>query len=217
MGDLRDQLKKAGLISAKKARKLGREDDAREHKRRKAERKGDQETLAELETDAERAARELHEAEAERRRLEAERVEAERLERQEREHWARVHEIIDSNRLRPGRGGGDWQFVASDGHVESIGVSEEVAEGLRQAMLAVVERPPRDADPEAHRFLVLPAEAALRVEELDAYAIRFLNLPARKPPLVVGADAAKETGTSTADAPTEGADPGAEDDFLSGL
>ena len=48
MGDLRDQLKKAGLISAKKARKLGREDDAREHKRRKAERKGDQETLAEL-------------------------------------------------------------------------------------------------------------------------------------------------------------------------
>jgi uncharacterized protein YaiL (DUF2058 family) len=217
MGGLRDELRRAKLLSGKTARKLDREERKREHEKRLAAQAGDEERLAELETDQDRRRRELQEEHEAERQAQIAAAAAAREARATRERQARIHTILDDNRVPPGGKDQTWCFVAGDGRIKELRVSRRVARALQRAELAIVERPEELAPEGSHRHVLVPWEVALRVEQLHPPAIRFWNHPERAglPLLEPEAAAAAAEGVTVTHATGEATFDEAE--FLQGL
>lgn len=148
---LRDQFKKANLLSDKEARRLAHE--ARIERTEKG-REG-------LDADAATRQRELEQLqgrERERSRREQERVEAERKQREE----LHAVQMLVAEAKKPGPGTVKFYFEAVDGSLPWLEVSPREAQEVRAGSLCVV----RSGAPGTHTYRLLPMEATRRVGRL---------------------------------------------------
>ncbi len=163
MGDLRDQLLKAGLVTDKQVKKAA----SAERRRKKA--KGHK-ALA-----RERAQREA-EAEAKRRqRIERDRAagKARAAQAATAEQRAQAEQIVRANKV-PGatRGGRRWYYERPDGRVPYVTLSDEAAEGLERGRFALVGSGPGN---DGRGVIVVTRDAAQRVQALDPERVLFLK------------------------------------------
>jgi uncharacterized protein YaiL (DUF2058 family) len=153
---LRDQFKKANLLSDKEARRLAHE--ARIERTEKG-REG-------LDADASTHQRELEQVQArtrERTRREQEQLDAER---KQREELLAVQALL-AEAKKPGPGPVKFYFEASDGSLPWLEVSPREAQEVRAGALCVV----RAGAPGTHTYRLLPLEAAKRVGRLMPEAV----------------------------------------------
>ncbi|MBX3461740.1 MAG: DUF2058 family protein [Planctomycetes bacterium] len=155
---LRDQFKKANLLSDKEARRLAHE--ARVERSAKG-----QEAL-----DAEAAARQRDLEQLQAREREATRREQERLdaERRQREELQAVQALLAEAR-KPGPGPVKFYFEAADGSLPWLEVSPREAQEVRAGALCVV----RAGATGTHTYRLLPLEATRRVARLLPDAVVF--------------------------------------------
>lgn len=154
--NLRDQLKKANLLSDKQARQLAHE--ARVERKEKG-RDG-------LEQEAAERDRELRELQA--RQRDATRKEQAEIERQKKLHeeTAAVAALLAAAR-KPGPGTVRFYFATADGALPWLELSPREAQEVRAGQLCVV----RAGRPSTHTYRLLPTEAARRVARLRPEAI----------------------------------------------
>ena len=151
---LRDELLKAGLVSADKIKQL--ESDARnqQHQRKKNK------TLAAEETVRQAEARRRAEAGAARKREQDRQLSQKReAEKQRREEAARARQLIDGHRLNEPEAEHRYNF--QDGRfVRSIRVTVAQRKALALGRLAIVQGDRNEFD-----FALIPRETALKLAE----------------------------------------------------
>jgi hypothetical protein len=160
MGDLKDQLRKSGLVSDKRAKQVAHEERSRKKK---------------LGRDA--TAREKEQQEAARREREKARRESDRQREQQRqqqeqaaEEQHRLAQLVESNAMRSGvRGPRRFHFVTRERSIPFLAINEQTAELLQRGHAAICEVP----DTHPSEFVVIPNEAADRVRGLAPELIRF--------------------------------------------
>ena len=145
---LRDQFKKANLISDKEARRLAHE--ARVERTEKGRETLDQEAAA-RQQELEKA--KLHERERDRR--EGERAEAER---KQREEALAVRTLLDEAK-KPGPGAVKFYFESEDGSLPWLQLSPREAQEVGAGALCVV----RAGSAGTHTYRLLPLEVTKRV------------------------------------------------------
>jgi uncharacterized protein YaiL (DUF2058 family) len=145
---LRDQFKKANLISDKDARRLAH--DARVERSQKG-----QETLDQEAKQRHGEIEQLQGQERERVRRDQERLDAER---RQREELAAVHALLASAK-KPGPGTVKFYFEANDGALPWLEVSAREAQEMRAGASCVVRTGPAAT----HTYRLLPLDAAKRV------------------------------------------------------
>lgn len=154
--NLRDQLKKANLLSDKQARQLAHE--ARVERKEKG-REG-------LEQDAAVRERELRELQAKQREAtRQDQAELERL-RKQREEAAAVQALL-AGAKKPGPGTVKFYFATADGALPWLELSPREAQEVRAGQLCVVRAGPSST----HTYRLLPLEAARRVARVRPAAI----------------------------------------------
>jgi hypothetical protein len=156
MGNLRDQLKKAQLLSDQEARRLAHE--------ARVERKVKGHEAIEQEQASHRAAIEKLQAD-ERGRTAAVQAEIETA-RRVREELAAAAAIL-ANEARKPSGAVKWYFTAPDGSLPCLEVSPREVQELRAGMLCVV----RSGPPSTHDYRLLPAELCKRVGKVMPAAV----------------------------------------------
>ena len=160
---LRDQFKKANLLSDKDARRLAHE--SRVERSEKGRESLEQEAAARQKELDQLAARER-----ERVRRETERAEAER---RQREEVVAVRVLLDSAK-KPGPGTVKFYFAAADGTLPWLDLSPREAQEVRAGAACVV----RSGPPQTHTYRLLPLEVTKRVAkvlpEVIVYAPRGL-------------------------------------------
>ncbi|HEB52078.1 MAG TPA: DUF2058 family protein [bacterium] len=156
--NLRDQLKKARLLSDKKARQLAHE------QRVERKQKGREQIEQEQRQRAEEV-QELREQERARTRKEQERLDRERRQREER---IAVDRLLADAR-KPGPGTVKFYFQADDGALPWLELSPREAQEVRAGQLCVVRSGPLGT----HVYRLLPADATRRVAALRPDAIAF--------------------------------------------
>lgn len=155
---LRDQFKKANILSDKEARRLAHE--ARVERTEKG-----RETLEQEAALRQREIERLQKEERERTRRETERLEQEK---KRREELAAVQVLI-ADAKKPGPGAVRFYFETADGALPWLEVSPREAQELRAGALCVV----RAGQPNTHTYRLLPLEACKRVARIrpDAVAL----------------------------------------------
>ncbi len=162
MSDLRDALKKAGLVDDKRARKIAHEEKARKNRLGK---KGAAEERRRREE--ERLARERARREEDRKREAARRAEEER-----RQRLFQLAQLIRDHALTDGvRGNRRFHFVTRDRKIPFLEVSEEIARRLEHGQAAICEVP--DSVPE--EFVLVDAATARRVRETAPEYVLFFH------------------------------------------
>jgi len=159
MGDLKNQLLKAGLVDKKQIEAVKRE-------KKQARKKKGQKTLeAEVQ-----AKREVQAAEAaERRREDRERELAKQAQLAAHEQLHRIAQIAESSGLEPaGRPNRRWYFEARDGRIPYVAVDDELSHKLERGSAALVESPDG-------KMWTVSREAAERIDQLDRSWIRCWN------------------------------------------
>ena len=153
---LRDELLKAGLVSADKAKK--RESDARkqDHQRKKDKTQAAEEAARQAEL------RRQLEAEAERKREQDRQLNQARVaERQQRERQERARQVIDSHRLNQVDAEIFYNFLDSDGRwIRAIRVTAAQQRGLATGRLAIVR-----GERSVFDFPLVARETAVRLAE----------------------------------------------------
>ena len=168
MQNLRDKLRKAGLVSAQEAQKAERE----QKKEQKGKSHRQREQALSVEEEQRRQAFAAREAElAQERRQEAARKAEARL---QSERAQRLRQLVEAHRIREAPGEVYFHFVKRSGKIGRLALSLETAKMLESGAAAVVE------DPGSPDHAVVPAEAARRIYEVDPQAIRFWYGP-KKP------------------------------------
>lgn len=172
MQDLRDKLRKAGVVSKKQARKAGLE------VRREKKREGGGKPAQQLQQLEEQKQRERFEARRAQEREEARERQAE-LNRQaeDRAQQARIDDLICAHAVvdRPPKGQAErtFNFVGLDRRIRRIHVSYELAARLTQGHVAIVAV---EAAPGTGRdWALVDQDAARKLEELDAGRLLFWN------------------------------------------
>jgi uncharacterized protein YaiL (DUF2058 family) len=160
MGDLRDQLKKAKLLSEKEAKQLAHQDRVRRAEvGREALEREEAQRRAEL--------AQQQEAEREAQREQQRRLEEERRAAAER---AACRELLEREVIRPReRGGKRWYFQLPDGSLPWLEVDEALAFQLQSGAYWVVRLGP----PGTHVYGLLAAEHARRVAATLSEAIAW--------------------------------------------
>jgi uncharacterized protein YaiL (DUF2058 family) len=148
---LRDQFKKANLISDKDARRLAH--DARIERSQKGREALDQEAK-----ERQQQIEQLQGQERDRNRRDQERLDAER---RQREELAAVQALLASAK-KPGPGTVKFYFAANDGSLPWLEVSPREAQEMRAGAACVV----RTGPPATHTYRLLPLEATKRVARL---------------------------------------------------
>jgi uncharacterized protein YaiL (DUF2058 family) len=148
---LRDQLKKANLLSDKEARRLAHE--ARVERKDKGREQLEQESA-----ERQQQLEQMTAQERERVRLEQEAADRQR---QQREELAAVQALVDSAR-KPGAGTVKFHFEAPDGSLPWLELAPREAQEVRAGQLCVV----RGGPPGTHTYRLLPLEATRRVARL---------------------------------------------------
>ncbi len=160
MGDLRDQLRKAGLLGKKDIKRLEHE----ERLRRKKE--GRDFSAKEIEKSREEYLRRLEEKKERDREL-AEKIN--RMKRQ-REEIARLKDMVDAKQVIDRDKARKFFFVSRAGWVPFLEVSLETARLLEAGNLGIVEIPWAKVE----RYAVVPRELAKEMTRLDPDCVRFL-------------------------------------------
>jgi uncharacterized protein YaiL (DUF2058 family) len=145
---LRDQFKKANLLSDKDARRLAHE--ARVERKEKGREVIEQEAAA-----RQQELSQLSAAERERIRREQERLDRER---QQREEFAAVQALLAAAK-KPGPGTVKFYFATPDGHLPWLELSPREAQEVRSGHLCVV----RGGPPSTHTYRLLSLDATKRV------------------------------------------------------
>jgi uncharacterized protein YaiL (DUF2058 family) len=145
---LRDQFKKANLISDKEARRLAHE--ARVERTEKG-----RETIEQEAAVRQRELEQVQARERERVRRETERAEAERRQREER---IAVQGLL-AEAKKPGPGTVKFYFETADGALPWLELSPREAQELRAGALCVV----RSGPAATHTYRLLPLESTRRV------------------------------------------------------
>ncbi len=162
MADLRDALRRSGVVDPKTARRLAHEEAARKKK------------LGAAGVDAERALTDEERRLRDEKRRDADR-DRERKRAVEDERRAAVHRLarlIEDRALTEGVAGSiRFHFVTREKKIPFLDVSEKTAEALTAGDLAICEIP--GSVPE--RFALVPADVARKVQESDQTHVLFLN------------------------------------------
>lgn len=145
---LRDQLKKANLLSDKDSKRLAHE--ARVERKEKG-----RESIEQEATTRQRELEQLAAGERERVRLETERLE--QAKRRQAEFAAVAALLADAK--KPGPGAVKFYFEAEDGALPWLELSPREAQEVRAGQLCVV----RTGSPGTHTYRLLPLEATRRV------------------------------------------------------
>ncbi len=162
MSDLRDALRKAGLVDDRRARKISHEEKAR--RKRLGKKEAEEERLRREE---DRRARERARREEDRRREAARRAAAER-----RQALLQLARLVRDHALASGvRGSRRFHFVTRERKVPFLEVSEETARGLEQGRIAICEVP----DAAAEEFVLVDAATARRVREAAPEYVLFFR------------------------------------------
>lgn len=148
---LRDQLKKANLLSDKEARRLAHE--ARVDRTEKGREGLDQEAPV-----RQQELEKLQAKERERGRHEQERLDAERARRDE---IAAVQALL-AGAKKPGPGTVRFYFAADDGTLPWLELSPREAQEVRAGQLCVV----RSGPPGTHTYRLLPLDATKRIAKV---------------------------------------------------
>lgn len=161
-GTLADQLLKMGLVSEKDAKKAA-------HQQRVGKK---QKGRAQIE--AERAER-RKQAEARQQQQQAAdkaRGEAERAAQASREVQLQVAQIVQSGKVKAGRGFRRFYFESRDDRVPYVEVADDVAERVERGDVAVTESPTGEVE-------LVGRDAAARIAELDRSWLRLWSGNAR--------------------------------------
>ena len=145
---LRDQLKKANLLSDKEARRL-------EHQARIERKEKGREQLEQDEAARQQELGQLSAKERERVRVEQEAADRQR---QQREELAAVEALVAGAR-KPGSGAVKFYFEAPDGSLPWLELAPREAQELRAGQLCIV----RGGPPGTHTYRLLPLEPTKRV------------------------------------------------------
>lgn len=148
---LRDQFKKANLLSDKDSKRLAHE--ARVERATKG-----RETLEQESAEHQRELEQRQAEERERVRRETERLVAEQ---KRREESAAVQGLLAEGR-KPGPGAVKFYFATADGQLPWLDLSPREAQEIRAGALCVV----RAGAPAAHCYRLLPLESTKRVARL---------------------------------------------------
>ena len=154
--NLRDQLKKAKLLSDKQARQLAHEARVERKEKGREQLEGEQqqrqdEVRALREQDREQTRREQAAAEARRK---------------QREELAAVEALLQAAK-KPGPGTVKFYFAAADGSLPWLELSPREAQEVRAGQLCVVRGGPRAT----HTYRLLPIEVGKRVARVRPDAI----------------------------------------------
>ena len=156
---LRDQFKKANLLSDKDARRLAHE--ARVERTDKGGTK--------LEQEQQQRQQELQQLQSgEREKTAREQLQLE-AQRKAREEAAAVEAILQDESRRPGTGPAKFYFEAEDGTLPWLELSPRDAQQVGSGMLCIVRR----GSPGTHDYRLLPTELARRVARVKPQAIVF--------------------------------------------
>jgi uncharacterized protein YaiL (DUF2058 family) len=167
MQDLRDKLKKAGLVGKAQARHASLE--VRRERKRQGTDRGHTPAL-ELEEQRERYEAKLAEQAARTR----ETREAQTREHEHREAEARLRQLIRSHAVLRTEGSDlPFYFLGRDRRVRRLMTTYDLATRLALGQLAIVE-----VDDDPHRdHAIVEAPTAQRIEEIDRRRILFWNKP----------------------------------------
>lgn len=159
MGNLRDQLKKAKILSDQEARRLQHQERVeRKEKSREESEREQRERQQELQTlqarDRQRTAQQQAQFEAERKA---------------REEQAAVRGILANETRKAGPGMAKWYFETADGALPWLELSPRDAQELRAGMLCVVRTGPAGT----HDYRLLGTELTRRVARLMPEVVAF--------------------------------------------
>ena len=162
MKNLKDQLLKAKLVSKKQVRKIEHEERERQ---KKLGRKGVQE-------ERERLRREREEKERHRK---AEQQRQSQLRKQAEEALTARQRIAGlvagADLLESGAGPRRFHFVASDGSIPCLELSDDLAARLEKGTAAIVAL----REGENPRVFVVPPDVAKQLSKIDTDSVRFWN------------------------------------------
>lgn len=149
MGDLRDQLKKAKLLSDKEARRIA-------HEQRVHRTEVGREGVADEQAARARELASLQAAERERTRAQQAELDAQRQATTER---AACVDLLQREGVRAGGGGSRWYFSLADGRLPWLEVTENQRRLLGAGALCVVRLPGEGP----HGYGFLPTDHARRI------------------------------------------------------
>lgn len=155
---LRDQFKKANLISDKDARRLA-------HETRVERTEKGREVLDQEARERQRELEQLQARERERTRAEQERLEAQR---KQGEELAAVRSLLDDAK-KPGPGAVKYYFEADDGSLPWLELQPREAQEVRAGALCVVRHGPAAT----HTYRLLSLEATRRVARVLPEVVVF--------------------------------------------
>ncbi|MCB1776446.1 MAG: DUF2058 family protein [Candidatus Competibacteraceae bacterium] len=163
---LRDELLKAGLVSADKAKKQASDDRKQDHQRKKNK------ALAAEDVTHQAEARRQAEMEAARKRERDRQLNLEReAEKQRREAVARARQLIDSHRVNEPDAEIPYNFLDSDGHwIRLVRVTPTQRKSLATGRLAIVR-----GDRHAFDFALAPRETAGKLQEFAPERVILLH------------------------------------------
>lgn len=163
---LRDELLKAGLVAADRAKKFESSHRKQEHQRKKGQEAAAQEAARQAE--AHRQA----EAETARKREQDRRLNLEReAEKKVRELAARARQLIDAHRLNDPEAEIFYNFLDRDGHwIRAIRVTPTQRRGLALGHLAILRGDRHEFD-----FLLAARETAAKLTEFAAERVLVLH------------------------------------------
>ena len=163
---LRDELLKAGLASADKAKKLDTDSRKQDHQRKKSKALAAEEAVRQAE------ARRQAEVEAARKREQDRRLNLEReAEKKQRELIARARQLIDGHRLNDPKAEIYYNFFDSDGHwIRAIRVTPAQRKALAVGRLAILR-----GDHDEFDFSLAPRETALKLVEFAPERVMTLH------------------------------------------
>lgn len=157
MASLQDQLLKAGLIDAKKAKQANKE----KRKETNLARRSNEEKVDEIKQSAEQARAEKAERDRELNRQRDEEL-------QQKAIAAQIKQLIQNHRQHKGAGEGDVEYNFTDGKlIKKIRVSKLVQEQVIRGVLAVVRL--------GEGYEVVPRVVADKIAQRDASAVIVAN------------------------------------------
>ncbi len=170
---LQEQLLKAGLVSAEKAKKLESESRKQSHQARKDK------TVAVAEATRQEEEKRQLEAEAARKREHDRQLNREReAQKKPKEDMARARQLSESRRLNATDANIPYNFLVNGRYIRSVRVTREQQRQLTMGRIGIV----RNFDDE-YDFLLVPRETALKLAELVPTGLLLLH-PARNSPEV---------------------------------
>ncbi|MFO0981301.1 MAG: DUF2058 family protein [Planctomycetota bacterium] len=165
MGDLRDELRKAGLLSDKDIRRVHQEE---QQKKKVLGKEGVE--AADRRRKEEAAARNRQQAERDR-----ELARRQQSERDRRDAAARQRAAIESAILRDVGGPRRFHFVTRASTIVFLEVSLDIARRLEAGELAIIEKPSDAADGRLEEHGIVPREIARQLSAVDRDSVRFAS------------------------------------------